>query len=157
MLGLDATNRDEFSRILLDAYGRRPRLIIVATHLIEEIATLVESAAIVERGRLIASGSVDDLESMVWKVSGPNDAVATAVDGQRVLRTERLALSANAYVLGRPRADIANTRVSSLDLQDAFVEFTRRPAAGTNDIHGRAIPAAPSSEQSDAQSQGVNL
>ncbi|WP_300767308.1 ABC transporter ATP-binding protein [uncultured Bifidobacterium sp.] len=128
VLGLDATNRDEFSRVLMETYAHRPRLIIVSTHLIEEISTLVESAAIIDRGRVVASGSVEDLETMVWKVSGPRRAVDAAIGHRRVLRVERLAASANAYVMGRPRTDVPDARVSPLGLQEAFVELTRRSA-----------------------------
>lgn len=126
VLGLDATNRDEFSRILMDTYARRPRLIIVSTHLIEEISTLVESAVIIDHGRLVASGSVEELETMVWNVSGPERSVDEAVGRRRVLRTERLASSVTAYVVGRPQADAPNVRVSALGLQETFVELTRR-------------------------------
>ena len=43
-IGLDADNREEFYKILLDSYIKNPRTIIISTHLINEVENLIENA-----------------------------------------------------------------------------------------------------------------
>ncbi|WP_258719920.1 ATP-binding cassette domain-containing protein [Eggerthella lenta] len=52
VLGLDANHRELFYKLLLDDYLEKQRTVIIATHLIEEVANLVEQVTIVDRGRV---------------------------------------------------------------------------------------------------------
>ena len=41
VLGLDANHRELFYKLLLESYGEKPKTILIATHLIEEIAHVI--------------------------------------------------------------------------------------------------------------------
>ena len=63
VLGLDANARELFYRLLLEDYLEKQRTVIVATHLIEEVANLVEQVTVIDRGRLLLQASADELRA----------------------------------------------------------------------------------------------
>ena len=46
VLGLDANHRELFYRILLAKYGEKPFTVVLSTHLIEEVASIIEDVVI---------------------------------------------------------------------------------------------------------------
>lgn len=51
VLGLDANHRELFYNLLLKEYENNERTIIIATHLIEEIANLIEEVVFIDQGK----------------------------------------------------------------------------------------------------------
>ncbi|SNC64163.1 ABC-2 type transport system ATP-binding protein [Kytococcus aerolatus] len=60
-LGMDAVSRRRFGRVLLEEYVRRPRTIIVSSHLLDEVEDVLEDVVVLHRGRVLATGSADEL------------------------------------------------------------------------------------------------
>lgn len=52
VLGFDAIMRVEFYEMLTESFEKHPRVIIVSTHIIEEIAKTVEKLIIIDEGRI---------------------------------------------------------------------------------------------------------
>ena len=61
--GLDPVNRRLMVEAVLEAYRRRSRTIVIATHEIAEFADILERAVIIDQGRRIDSFEVQDLQS----------------------------------------------------------------------------------------------
>lgn len=55
VLGFDAIMRVEFYDMLAESFCRKPRIIIVSTHIIEEIAETVHRLIIIDKGRICFS------------------------------------------------------------------------------------------------------
>lgn len=53
VLGFDAMMRVEFYEMLTESFQKHPRVIIVSTHIIEEIAKTVEKLIIIEKGCIL--------------------------------------------------------------------------------------------------------
>ena len=70
VLGLDANHRELFYKLLLDDYLEKQRTVIIATHLIEEVANLVEQVTIVDRGRVLLASSAEELLQRVGAHGG---------------------------------------------------------------------------------------
>ncbi|MBM6698779.1 ABC transporter ATP-binding protein [Bifidobacterium pullorum subsp. saeculare] len=62
MLGLDAVNRSLFHRLVLEAVAERPRTIVMATHLIDEVAPVIERAIVLDHGRVADECAVDSVD-----------------------------------------------------------------------------------------------
>lgn len=60
-LGMDVVVRQEFYDAMLASFVKKPRTIILSSHLVSEIENLIEEVLIVDRGKLIAAGFADDL------------------------------------------------------------------------------------------------
>jgi ABC-2 type transport system ATP-binding protein len=83
-IGLDAVARQVFSDRLRSDYAEQPRTVVLSTHLIDEVADMVEHVLLLDRGRLVVDEEAKRLRDQVVTVSGP----ATAVDRFAVGRTE---------------------------------------------------------------------
>lgn len=127
VLGLDANNRARFYRLLLEKYEREANTLIIATHLIEEVAHLIEEVVFIDAGRVLLRANVEDLLAQGYTVSGNADAVDAYCADKRVLSTERLAGLKVATVLGA-RSERAQApeglQFAPLGLQQLFVKMT---------------------------------
>lgn len=126
VLGLDAAHRELFYRLLMEDYLERGRAVVVATHLIEEVATLVERVAIIDEGRLLMEASADELRTSGYSVSGRAEDVRAYCEGLEVLAIDELGSLAMAYVQGEPVRERLTDRldVAPMSLQKLFVKLT---------------------------------
>jgi ABC-2 type transport system ATP-binding protein len=83
-LGLDAVSRQLFYDRLLADYAEHPRTIVLSTHLIDEVADLVEHVLLLDGGRLVVDEEAERLRGQVVTATGP----AAAVQSFAANRTE---------------------------------------------------------------------
>lgn len=128
VLGLDAAHRELFYKLLMEDYLERPRTVVIATHLIEEVATLVEQVAIIDEGRVLMQASADELRGRGYSVSGRAADVRAYCEGLDVLDVDELGSVAVAYVLGTPDAARLTDRLDTapMNLQKLFVKLTEK-------------------------------
>ena len=60
VLGFDAIMRVEFYEMLAESFQKHPRIIIVSTHIIEEIASTIQKLMIMDRGNILFFGTPPD-------------------------------------------------------------------------------------------------
>lgn len=108
-LGLDATARQTFYDLLIREYAEHPRTILMSTHLIDEMDTLLERVVVLDRGRVVRDEAVEDAQQAAYTASGPAAAVEKVVAGSRVLRTHRVGGLVSLTVEGALTTDLAET------------------------------------------------
>lgn len=130
-LGMDAPSRYRFYELLLADYIEHPRTIVLSTHIIDEIASVIEDAVIIDRGRLLVHEPVDALCARGAEVTGPIDHVDEVTFGRRILSTRRLGRTSSAIVYDETldtdtlrRARQLGVDVGPIPLQDLFVALT---------------------------------
>lgn len=127
VLGLDANHRQLFNKKLLEAYARRPRTFVIATHLIEEVAYLLEEVIVIRDGVSIQQASVEQILQEASLVTGAREVVEAFIADKQVLHEEVLGNQVQAVVMGRFQTEIpATIEVSHLNLQDYFIQLTRK-------------------------------
>lgn len=128
VLGLDAAHRELFYRLLMEYYLERQQTVVIATHLIEEVASLVERVTIIDRGRVLMAASADELRTMGYSVSGRADDVRAYCEGLEVLDVDELGGVAVAYLLGKPEPVRLTDRLDTapINLQKLFVKLTEK-------------------------------
>lgn len=130
VLGLDANHRELFYRELLARYSEKPSTVVISTHLIEEVAEVLEEAVVIHRGRLMLQQSVESLLSSACTVSGEAAAVDAFTAGRKVIGAETLGRFKSATVqetlddAARAAATGCGLDVSAPSLQKLFVELT---------------------------------
>ncbi|WP_203567684.1 ABC transporter ATP-binding protein [Aestuariimicrobium ganziense] len=102
-LGLDATARTMFYDLLLADYAEHPRTILVSTHLLDEMENLLENCVLLSRGTMLKHGSIDELRSGGWEVSGAWADLEPLLAGRRVLRERRMGALGIVIVEGDER------------------------------------------------------
>src|SRR5690242_15082380 len=131
-LGLDAVARQLFYDRLLADYAEHPRTILLSTHLIEEIADLLEHVLLIDRGRIVLDDDADSLRASAVTVSGPRDRVEAFGARHDVLHRETLGGSARAVVRLTSADDPAVDGLAweATPLQQLVVSMSRRSASG---------------------------
>lgn len=129
-LGLDAPGRYAFYEEVLNDYMAHPRTILISTHLIDEIASLLEEVIIIDEGRLVLQAETERLRAQGAVVAGRAEAVDRFAQGLTVLREQRLGGLKTVTVFGdltderRRQALAEGLEVGPLALQDLFVHLT---------------------------------
>ncbi|MGY1594043.1 ABC transporter ATP-binding protein [Geodermatophilus sp. SYSU D00708] len=113
-LGLDAVARQLFYDRLLADYAEHPRTVVLSTHLIEEIASLLERVLLIDRGRVLLDADADSLRGSALTVTGPRAAVDAFAAGHEVLHSETLGGHSRAVVRLRPGAAAEDAAAAGL-------------------------------------------
>src|SRR5690349_19031226 len=89
-LGLDAVARQLFYDRLIADYAEHPRTVVLSTHLIEEIAPLLEHVLLIDRGRVLLDADAESLRDTAATVSGPGEQVQSFARQHELLHSESL-------------------------------------------------------------------
>jgi len=129
-LGPDAVARQLFYDRLLADYAENPRTVVLSTHLIDEVADLIEHVLLLDRGKLLLDAPSDELRGEVMEASGPAGAVDEFAAAHRVLHRGQLGGAVRASLRGsfdnaeRMRARKLGIDLAPLSLQQAVVRLT---------------------------------
>lgn len=135
-MGLDAVARQLFYDRLLQDYAENPRTIVLSSHLIDEIAHLLEHVVVIDQGKILVNESAEELHGRAVTLVGKADAVDQVIGDREVLEREELGRIVRTTVLGRLSAE-ERRLVAELDLdvipvslQQLIVHMTRNNALG---------------------------
>ena len=142
-LGLDAVARQIFYDRLLQDYSLHPRTIVLSSHLIDEVANLLERVIVLDGGRVVMDEDTDAVRERAATIMGDAAAVDAFCAGREVLHRETLGRVASVTILGalttEDRRLLADARLeaSPVSLQEFIVRSTQ---------HAASTPAAPAQE-----------
>ncbi len=129
--GLDPVARRLFYDRLLTSYSEHPGTVILSTHLIDEIADLLERVVLIDRGRVVLDAAADDVRGSATTVSGPVSAVETFVAGRRTWDRRRIGSQEAVVVAGLlDDADVLRARELHLHLESLSLQQVMVHAAG---------------------------
>lgn len=128
VLGLDANHRELFYDLLLKDYEDGERTIIIATHLIEEVANIIEEVVLIDKGKILLQESVERLLETGYSISGITKEVDDYCTDKNVIGYDELGSLKIAYVLGKktPLPENSNLQISAMNLQKLFVKLTEK-------------------------------
>jgi len=141
-MGLDAVARQLFYDRLLQDYSQNPRTIVLSSHLIDEIAHLLEHVVVIDKGKIFVDESAEELHGRAVTLVGRADAVEKVIGDREVLDREELGRIVRTTVLGRltarERQLIAelDLDVIPVSLQQLIVHLTRNNALGRTESEG---------------------
>lgn len=131
-LGLDAVARQIFYDRLVEDYAEHPRTIILSSHLIDEVANLIEKVIVIDNGQILLNEDTDAVRDRAVTVVGDAAKVDAWTAGREVLHRDELGRVASVTVLGALTADDrAEVRAAGLDLapvslQQLIVRLTQK-------------------------------
>ncbi|WP_104101421.1 ABC transporter ATP-binding protein [Arthrobacter sp. 08Y14] len=129
-LGLDAVARQLFYDRLLTDFADHPRTIILSSHLIDEVANLLEHVIVIDHGRIIMDDEVDAVTGSAFAVAGSAAAVERFVGERPVLHRDALGALSSVTVDSTLTADdreLARTlglELAPVSLQQLIVRRT---------------------------------
>lgn len=123
VLGFDAIMRVEFYEMLTESFQKHPRVIIVSTHIIEEIAKTIQKLIIIDKGCIRFFDSLQAVETKAFSVSGLKKDVDTATENLNVIGQETVGGLVTSYLFDSPPAETASLEIRPLSLQDFFIQM----------------------------------
>ncbi|MBZ9607566.1 ABC transporter ATP-binding protein [Clostridium estertheticum] len=124
VLGLDANHREMFYKELMESYIENPKTIILSTHIIEEVAQLIERVVIIKDGKLIKDESVEELLKGCYCVSGLNKNIDDYIKDKNCVSVDGMASFKSAIITGK-NADDEKRQQKKLDLEVSRVELQK--------------------------------
>ncbi|HCC35440.1 MAG TPA: ABC transporter ATP-binding protein [Ruminococcaceae bacterium] len=122
-LGFDAIMRDQFNTLLLESYNAHPRVIIVSTHLIDEIAKVTERLIIINKGRLLLEVGMDEVDEKAYTLSGSADAVTPLLEGLNCIGKTPVGGLLAAHIYDGRITPPPGVSIDRMSLQDFFIHI----------------------------------
>ncbi len=123
VLGFDAIMRVEFYDMLTESFQKHPRIIIVSTHIIEEIAKTIQKLIIIDRGKVCFFDTLQAVETKAFSISGLQKDVEAAVRDRNVIGQDTVGGLATSYIFDNPPEQTASLEIRTLSLQDFFIQM----------------------------------
>lgn len=131
-LGLDAVARQLFYDRLLEDYAQHPRTVVLSTHLIDEVSSLLEHVLVIDNGRIIIDDSADNLRGSATTIVGTRAAVDDFARNRDVLHRDNIGGISSATIgaltaQDRKAAAAAGLELSTVSLQQLIIRKTGTP------------------------------
>mgnify|MGYP005753458587 FL=1 len=130
VLGFDAIMRVEFYDMLAESFQKHPRIIIVSTHIIEEIAKTIQKLIILDKGSVRFFDTLQSIESKAFSVSGLQKDVDAAIKGLNVIGRDTVGGLVTSYIFDTPPEQTASLEIHPLSLQDFFIQMVGHHKGG---------------------------
>jgi len=122
-LGLDAIMRAQFNTLLFESYQAHPRLIVISTHLIDEIAKVAQRLIVIDGGRLLLEAGIDDIDERAYTLSGPTETVKPLLAGLNCIGQTVMGAVMAAQIFDKRITPPTGVTVTNMDLQDFFINL----------------------------------
>lgn len=123
VLGFDAIMRVEFYDMLTESFQKHPRIIIVSTHIIEEIAKTIQKLIIIDKGSIRFFDTLQSVETKAFRISGLQKDVEVATQGLNIIGRDNVGGLATSYIFDNPPEQTDSLEICPLSLQDFFIQM----------------------------------
>ena len=123
VLGFDAIMRVEFYDMLAESFQKHPRIIIVSTHIIEEIAKTIQKLIVIDKGRIRFFDTLQAVETKAFSVSGLQRDVEAATENLHIIGQDTVGGLVTRYIFDTPPAQTASLEIHPLSLQEFFIQM----------------------------------
>ena len=131
VLGFDAIMRVEFYDMLTESFQKHPRIIIVSTHIIEEIAKTIQKLIIIDKGSVRFFDTLQSVETKAFRVSGLQKDVEAATRGLHIIGQDTVGGLVTSYIFDNPPEQAASLEIHPLSLQDFFIQMVGHKGGST--------------------------
>lgn len=135
-LGLDAVARQIFYDRLVQDFAEYPRTIVLSSHLIDEVANLLEHVIVIDKGKIVIDSDAEELRGAAVTVTGEAAKVQEFIGSAEVLHRDALGALASVTIKAqldtgqRDTAKLMGLDLSPVSLQQLVVRSTLSAAAG---------------------------
>lgn len=123
VLGFDAIMRSQFYELLSDSFESHPRLIIVSTHLIDEIAKSAEELIIIDKGKILLQSTINDVDEKAYSITGITKDVTPILSRLHVIGQKTIGGFTTAFIYDRRIEIPGNFTIQPLGLQEFFINM----------------------------------
>ncbi|MCL1873395.1 MAG: ABC transporter ATP-binding protein [Clostridiales bacterium] len=135
VLGMDVTVRKAAYEVLLRDYTEYPRTVIISSHLLAEMEGILSDILLIDEGRPVLFGNIDDLRQSSYRIEGEKAAVDSFSAGKQIIYYKN-GISCEAVIKEtlddeiRTRAGQSGLRVCHVRPEDLCIYLTRENKEG---------------------------
>jgi ABC-2 type transport system ATP-binding protein len=130
VLGFDPIMCKTFYDLLMESCAEKPKIVIVSTHIIDEIEKIAGQLIIIERGRPILFCDMNEIDEKAYCVTGSAGKVKAATEGLKIISETKEGIYLSRYIFDRRIDGDSNISVTSLGLGDFFVRLVGNETGG---------------------------
>ena len=123
VLGFDALMRVEFYDMLTESFRKHPRIILVSTHIIEEIAKTIQKLILIDRGSVRFFDTLQAVETKAFCISGLQKDVEAATKDRNVIGQDVVGGLVTSYIFDNPPEETGSLEIRPLSLQEFFIQM----------------------------------
>ena len=123
VLGFDALMRVEFYDMLTESFQKHPRIILVSTHIIEEIAKTIQKLILIDRGSVRFFDTLQEVETKAFCISGLQKDVEAATKDRNVIGQDAVGGLVTRYIFDNPPEETGSLEIRPLSLQEFFIQM----------------------------------
>ena len=123
VLGFDALMRVEFYDMLTESFRKHPRIILVSTHIIEEIAKTIQKLILIDRGSVRFFDTLQAVETKAFCISGLQKDVEAATKDRNVIGQDVVGGLVTSYIFDTPPEETGSLEIRPLSLQEFFIQM----------------------------------
>lgn len=121
VLGFDAIMRIEFYNLLLESYQHNPRILMISTHIIDEISKIAQHLIVIDSGKLKFYEELSVLDEKAYSVTGVREEVEQATHNLHAIGETAVGGFLTRFIFDERILSSDKIKVQSLTLQDFFV------------------------------------
>ena len=126
VLGFDPIMRMEFYDMLTESFQKHPRIIILSTHIIEEITKTIQNLIILDKGSIRFFDTLQSVETKAFRISGLKKEVDAATEDLNIIGQDTVGGLVTTYIFDHPPKPAASLEIHPLSLQDFFIQMVGR-------------------------------
>ena len=123
VLGFDALMRVEFYDMLTESFRKHPRIILVSTHIIEEIAKTIQKLILIDRGSVRFFDTLQAVKTKAFCISGLQKDVEAATKDRNVIGQDAVGGLVTRYIFDNPPEETGSLEIRPLSLQEFFIQM----------------------------------
>jgi len=123
VLGFDAIMRERFYDLLRESFENRPKLIIVSTHLIDEIARIAEDIIIIDKGKVLLNSSINNIDEMAYSLTGITQDITPFKNELNVIGEKTIGGFTSLFVYDNRIQTSKDVKLQPITLQEFFVNL----------------------------------
>jgi ABC-2 type transport system ATP-binding protein len=140
--GMDAAVRKDFYRAILKDYIAFPRMIVISSHLLNEMEELFEEILLIKEGAVHLHESVEDLKEYAIGITGRTSVVRELLINETVIFQQTIGIDQSYAVVKRggeleQQARILGLELSPVSVSDLCMYITRKSRGGIDDVFDR--------------------
>ncbi|WP_369405018.1 ABC transporter ATP-binding protein [Piscibacillus salipiscarius] len=139
--GMDYSVRQDFYRALLKDYMAHPRTMIISSHLLNELETILEEIVLIKNGSCILHNSIEDFKEFATGLTGDEESIQSVVNGEDIIYRKHLIKKQVYNVVGKSLSEIekrqlseAGVSITKVDAADLSMYLTSETKGGIDDV-----------------------
>ncbi|MDR1398555.1 MAG: ABC transporter ATP-binding protein [Treponema sp.] len=120
-LGLDPVMREQFNTLLYESYTAHERIIIISTHLVDDLARITEKLIVFDKGKILLQTDITEIDSHAYTLTGPRAVLLPLVETLNCIGKTSAGSILSARIYDEWIDPPAGVTLERLSLQDFFI------------------------------------